>query len=257
MAFGQFDTPVSVFAKEAAVTQFLNLGVFPTHSSFDGILLSPMKNAMQDPAPKNLIVLHTLSNHLNYSHRHLKEYDKWQPSAYGMGNPVFSNRAIKEQLNNSYDKSILYTDWFLSEVIGVLKSPSQMALMVYVSDHGQTLYDGNCGYAFQGHNTQFEFHVPALVWYSDMYRATHPAKVNQLLRNKRAKLSTENVFHSLVDMADIRYDSELLDCSFVSESFKQHKRYVYSYGWTDYDNVVFKGDCRKVIDKGKPLEKDK
>lgn len=257
MTFGQFDTPVSVFAKEADVTQFLNLGGFSTHSSFDEILLAPLQAAVQDPASKKLIVLHTLGNHWNYSHRHPKEYDKWQPSLFGVANPAYSDRAIKEQLNNSYDNSILYTDWFLSNVIGVLKSRSQMALMMYVSDHGQTLYDGNCGYAFHGHNTQFEFHIPTLVWYSDLYRAAHPVKVNQLLRNKRALLATENVFHSLVDMADIHYDGEQLERSFVSKNFRQHKRYVDSYGWTDYDNATFKGDCREVIAKGMPLARDK
>jgi glucan phosphoethanolaminetransferase (alkaline phosphatase superfamily) len=257
MTFGQFDTPVSVFAKEADITRFLNLGGFSTHSSFDDILLAPLQAAMQDPSPKKLIVLHTLGNHWNYSHRHPKEYDKWQPSLYGVENPAYSDRAIKEQLNNSYDNSILYTDWFLSEVIGRLKASTQMTLMMYVSDHGQTLYDGNCSYAFHGHNTQFEFHVPVLVWYSDLYRITHPIKVNQLLRNKRARLATENVFHSLVDMADIRYSGEQLERSFVSKNFKQHKRYVDSYGWTDYDNATFKGDCREVIDKGKPLAQDK
>ncbi|OWW18255.1 sulfatase domain-containing protein [Noviherbaspirillum denitrificans] len=257
MTFGQFDTPVSVFAQEADVTQFLNLGGFSTHASFDDILLAPLQAAMADASPKKLIVLHTLGNHWNYSHRHPKDFDKWQPSLFGVASPDYNNRAIKEPLNNSYDNSILYTDWFLSEVIARLKSSSHMALMMYVSDHGQTLYDGNCGYAFHGHNTQFEFHVPALVWYSDLYRATHPAKVNQLIRNKRAKLATENVFHSLVDMADIRYDGEQLERSFVSREFKQHKRYVDSYGWTDYDNATFKGDCREVIDRGTPLKQDK
>lgn len=256
MTFGQFDTPVSVFAKEADVTRFLNLGGFSSHSSFDDILLEPLKAAMQDAAPKKLIVLHTLGNHWNYSHRHPKEYDKWRPSLYGVANPAYTDRSVKEQLNNSYDNSILYTDWFLSEVIGALKSSSSMAAMMYVSDHGQTLYDGNCGYAFHGHNTQFEFHVPALVWYSDLYRMTHPVKVNQLLRNRRAELATENVFHSLVDMADIRYDGEQLERSFVSREFRRQKRYVDSYGWTDYDNAIFKGDCREVIDKGKPLSQD-
>ncbi len=257
MTFGQFDTPVSVFAKEADITQFLNLGGFSTNSSFDDILLGPLQAAIQDSSPKKLIVLHTLGNHWNYSHRHPKEYDKWQPSLFGVTNPTHSDRAIKEQLNNSYDNSILYTDWFLSEVIARLKASTQMSLMMYVSDHGQTLYDGNCAYAFHGHNTQFEFHVPALVWYSDLYRATHPGKVNRLLRNKRAKLATENVFHSLLDMADIRYEGEQLERSFVSKHFKQHKRYVDSYGWTDYDNATFKGDCREVIDRGTPLKQDK
>jgi glucan phosphoethanolaminetransferase (alkaline phosphatase superfamily) len=257
MSFGQFDTPVSVFAKEADVTQFLNLGGFTNNSSYDQILLDPLQAAIADPSKKKLIVLHTLGNHWNYSHRHPPEYDKWQPSLFGVANPAYTDVAMKPQLNNSYDNSILYTDWFLSQVIGTLKSSRQMAAMMYVSDHGQTLYDGTCNLAFHGHNTQFEFHVPALVWYSDLYRLAQPAKVNQLLRNKRAKLATENIFHSLLDLADIHYGSEQLEWSFLNRKFKQHKRYVDSYGWTDYDNAIFKGDCREVIDRGKPLAQEK
>jgi glucan phosphoethanolaminetransferase (alkaline phosphatase superfamily) len=257
MSFGQFDTPVSVFAKEADVTQFLNLGGFTNNSSYDQILLDPLQAAIADPSKKKLIVLHTLGNHWNYSHRHPPEYDKWQPSLFGVANPAYTDVAMKPQLNNSYDNSILYTDWFLSQVISTLKSSRQMAAMMYVSDHGQTLYDGTCNLAFHGHNTQFEFHVPALVWYSDLYRLAQPAKVNQLLRNKRAKLATENIFHSLLDLADIHYGSEQLEWSLLNRKFKQHKRYVDSYGWTDYDNAIFKGDCREVIDRGKPLAQEK
>lgn len=253
MSFGQFDTPISVFAKEADVTQFLNLGGFTNNSSYDGILLHPLKAAIANPAQKKLIVLHTLGNHWNYSHRYPKGFDKWQPSLYGIEKPAYTDMAMKPQLNNSYDNSILYTDWFLAQVIDMLKASKQLASMMYIADHGQTLYDGSCNLAFHGHNTQFEFHVPALVWYSDLYRATHPAKINQLLRNKRMKLSTENIFHSLLDMADIRYDTERLEWSFLSKKFKPHKRYVDSYGWTDYDNATLKGDCREVIGKGKPL----
>jgi glucan phosphoethanolaminetransferase (alkaline phosphatase superfamily) len=132
-----------------------------------------------------------------------------------------------------------------------------MTSMMYVSDHGQVLYDGSCELAFHGHNTQYEFHVPALVWYSDLYRISHPSKVARLLHNKRAKLATENIFHSLLDMADIHYGTEHLEWSFLSQKFKQHKRYVDSYGWTDYDNSTFNGDCREVIDRGTPLVQQK
>jgi glucan phosphoethanolaminetransferase (alkaline phosphatase superfamily) len=257
MSFGQFDTPVSVFANEADVTQFLNLGGFTNNSSYDQMLLEPLKNAIDDPALKKLIVLHTLGNHWNYSHRYPQQFDKWQPSLFGMVDPAYTDSKLKPQLNNSYDNSVLYTDWFLSQVIGNLKSSKQLSSMIYVSDHGQTLYDGTCKLAFHGHNTQYEFHVPALVWYSDLYKAAYPAKVGQLLHNKRAKLATENIFHSLLDMASIRYGTEHLEWSFLSKKFKQHKRYVDSYGWTDYDNSTFKGDCREVIDKGKPLVQEK
>jgi glucan phosphoethanolaminetransferase (alkaline phosphatase superfamily) len=257
ISFGQFDTPVSVFAKEANVIQFMNLGGFTNNSNFDQILLEPLRHAIADPAPKKLIVLHTLGNHWNYSQRYPKDFDKWQPSLFGVDKPVYTDTKIKPELNNSYDNSILYTDWFLSQVIGQLKETGRLGAMVYVADHGQTLYDGTCSLAFHGHNTQYEFHVPALVWYSDEYRERYPEKIKQLIRHRKARLATENIFHTLLDLGDIQYEDEKLEWSFVNKKFKQHKRYVDSYGWSNYDNASFKGDCREVMDKGKPLKQEK
>ena len=253
ISFGQFDTPISAFAKEADVIQFLNLGGFTDHSNFDNILLDPLQSAIKDPAPKKLIVLHTLGNHWNYSHRHPKEFDKWQPSLYGVDKPEYTNTDIKPQLHNSYDNSVLYTDWFLSQVIDRLKTSGMMSSMMFVADHGQVLYDGDCNLAFHGHNTKYEFHIPAFAWYSDQYKAANPGKVAQLHRHRKSKLSTENVFHSLLDMGNVQYDGERLDRSFFNSKFKRHRRYVDSHGWTNYDNAYLKGDCKEVIDKGKPL----
>ncbi len=256
ISFGKFDTPVSVFAKEADVVDFLNLGGFTDNSNYDEILFGPLKHAVADPAPKKLIVLHTLGSHWNYSHRYPKQFDKWLPSLYGIDKPVYTDIRIKDKLNNSYDSSILYTDWFLDHVIGTLKEADKPAAMLYVADHGQTLYDNSCRLAFHGHNTQYEFHVPAFAWYSDAYADRFPDKVTQLRRHRKAKLATENMFHTLLDLGDVRYPDERLDWSFVNAAFKQHKRYVDSYGWTDYDNATIKGDCHEVIAKGKPLPRD-
>jgi glucan phosphoethanolaminetransferase (alkaline phosphatase superfamily) len=252
-SFGKFDTPVSVFAKEADVIEFLNLGSYRNKSTFDEVLLAPLKRAVADPAPRKLVVIHSLGSHWNYSHRYPASFDKWLPSLYGVDKPVYTDLKIKPQMNNSYDNAILYTDWFLSQVIDTIKDNGAAASMVYVADHGQTLYDGACRIAFHGHNTQFEFHVPAFVWYSDAYRERFPDKIAELLRHRRARLSTENMFHTLLDLGDISYPGERPGWSFVNRQFKTHTRYVDSYGWTDYDNAVMKGDCREVIAKGKPL----
>ena len=253
VSFGKFDTPVSVFAKEADEVEFLNLGGFTDNASYDAVLLDPLRRAVADPAQKVLVVLHTLGSHWNYAHRYPKAFDRWQPSLQGMDKPDVTDSSLQPKMSNSYDSAILYTDWFLSNVIGVLKESGLPASLLYVADHGQTIYDKSCKIAFHGHNTQYEFHVPAFVWYSDSYAERFPAKVDQLRRHRKAKLSTENMFHTVLDMADIRYPDEHLERSFVNAAFKRHKRYVDSYGWTDYDNATMKGDCREVIARGKPL----
>ncbi len=256
VSFGKFDTPVSVFAKEADDVQFLNLGSVSDASNHDAVLLEPLRRAIADPAQKVLVVLHTLGSHWNFGHRYPKAFDRWQPSLQSLDKPDYTNPRIEPQMNNSYDSAILYTDWFLSNVIGLLKESALPSSLLYVADHGQTLYDKSCKIAFHGHNTQYEFHIPAFVWYSGSYAERFPAKVAQLKRHQKARLSTENMFHTLLDMADIRYPGEQLDRSFVNPGFKRHKRYVDSYGWTDYDDATMRGDCREVIANGKPLKRN-
>ena len=253
ISFGKFDTPVSVFAKEADRVEFLNLGGFTDNSNYDEILFQPFARALADPAQKKLIVLHTLGSHWNYAHRYPARFDQWKPSLVGVDKPVLTDAAVKPQLNNSYDNSILYTDWFLAQLVGKLKTGDKAAALMYVADHGQTLFDGACRQVFHGHNTQYEFHVPAFAWYSDAYGARFPDKIVQLRAHRGAPLSTENMFHTLVDLGDIRYPGDTLERSIASAQLVRHKRYVDSYGWADYDNATLRGDCREVIDKGMPL----
>ena len=257
MSFGEFDTPVSVFAKEADVTRFFNLGGFRNDSSHDEVLLTPLEQAIRDPADRKLIVLHTLGSHWNYSQRYPRQFDRFQPSLFGVDKPAYTDLKLKTEINNSYDNAILYTDWLLAQVIAQLKAAPGVTAMMYVADHGQTLYDGSCKLAFHGHNTQFEFHVPGLVWYSNAYGEAYPDKVAQLRRHSGAPLSTENVFHSLLDMADVHYPDEKLDRSLFSKNLSRHVRYVDSYGWTNYDDADFKGDCREVIGRKTPLPRDR
>ena len=120
------------------------------------------------------------------------------------------------------------------------------------------MYDGSCNLAFHGHNTQYmNFMCRRWCGTPISINPPIPTRSTNCSCNKRAKLATENVFHSLLDMADIRYGTEQLERSFLSKKFKPHKRYVDSYGWTDYDNAILKGDCREVIGKRQPLSAEK
>jgi len=253
ISFGKFDTPVSVLAQEANVVEFLNPGGFSDHSNLDDVLLAPLQRALNDPAPYKLVVLHSMGSHWNYAHRYPKHFDEWKPSLFGIDKPVYTDLDIKPQLNNSYDNAILYTDWFLAQVVKQLKTVAQPSALAYVADHGQTLYDGGCRVAFHGHNSQYEFHVPAFFWYSDAYADLYPDKVAQLKAHRKARLSTENVFHTVVDLGAIRYPDEKLDWSIASPTLRRHPRYVDSYGWTDYDTATPTGDCREMLAKGKKL----
>ena len=72
---------------------------------------------------------------------------------------------------SGYDNAILYTDYFLNNVIDTLKTYEQDydVVMVYMSDHGESLGENN----IYLHGLPYKFapdtqkHVPAVIWSPD------------------------------------------------------------------------------------------
>ena len=102
------------------------------------------------------------------------------------------------EVDNSYDNAILYTDYFLSKVIDLLKKydGSHATAMLYVSDHGESLGE----HGFYLHAAPYmiapkeQTHVPAIVWMGKHF----DYKKEQLQPLKDAPLSHDDVFCSLL-----------------------------------------------------------
>ncbi|MDR2875926.1 MAG: phosphoethanolamine--lipid A transferase [Methylobacillus sp.] len=112
-----------------------------------------------------LIVLHQRGNHgPEYYLRYPKEFERFTPTCKDRDLRMCS----QEEIDNAYDNAVLYTDYFLSEVIKFLKKHDDEygTAMLYVSDHGESLGE----YGIYLHATPYEFapkeqtHVPGIIW---------------------------------------------------------------------------------------------
>ncbi len=72
-----------------------------------------------------------------YFKRYPKEFEEYQPVC--MTNEL--SKCDDQSVINGYDNAIRYTDYFLNNVINTLKAyePDYDVVMVYVSDHGESL----------------------------------------------------------------------------------------------------------------------
>ena len=123
---------------------------------------------------------------------------------------------MKDKIINSYDNAILYTDFFLSELINYVDSLNRPAAILYTSDHGESFWDDERKLSLHGSYqiSEYEYHVPLFVWCSEEFRLRHPDKVSNLYANSRKIVSSDVVFHTLLDLADIRsIDSTRSICS--------------------------------------------
>ncbi|WJG09901.1 phosphoethanolamine--lipid A transferase [Aliiglaciecola sp. LCG003] len=89
-----------------------------------------------------LIVLHQMGSHgPAYYKRYPRQFEVFKPAC--QTNEL--SQCSDEEIVNAYDNTILYTDHFLSKVIGFLKknTPRYETSMLYVSDHGESLGENN------------------------------------------------------------------------------------------------------------------
>lgn len=118
-----------------------------------------------DPKVDNLIILHQMGSHgPAYHKRYPKEFEKFKPAC----NTDDITKCSNEEINNAYDNSILYTDYFLGELIKELEkfTDTYEVTLLYVSDHGESL--GENGVYLHGLPKAIapkeQTHVPVFLW---------------------------------------------------------------------------------------------
>lgn len=201
---GVHDSSVALHASEADQVQYLNPVGYKKAGFYDEVLVKAVQRILAQNAEKQLIVLHTLGSHFSYADRYPDNFDLFQPSgkhqAIGM-----HDRANKEKLNNAYDNTVAYTDQVLFNLIKSLQQQDAISSFLYVSDHGENLFDGNCNKSGHGHHTEYDYRVAALWWGSRQFRQQYPEVTQQLAMNRQQPFSTNQIFHTMLHLAQIGY----------------------------------------------------
>jgi lipid A ethanolaminephosphotransferase len=112
-----------------------------------------------------LIVLHQMGNHgPEYYRRYPENFRRFQPMCMTgeLGD------CTKQEVDNAYDNAILYTDYFLANVIKFLKryDETYSTAMLYVADHGESLgergiYLHAAPYVIA---PKVQTHIPVIIW---------------------------------------------------------------------------------------------
>lgn len=186
--------------------------------NYDEDLLPFLDTILMKNDQKVLIVLHSSGSHFKYSDRYPEKFDVFQPNIGGLYSPSIISPKNKQLFVNAYDNSIVYTDYFLHKIIDKIDSLNCVSSFVYLSDHGENLYDTRDNVLFHARTiiTKYDYHVPLFVWYSDEYGKIYERKVKNLKNNVRKPISTRYIFYSMLDMADIWFPEQVLQKSFFS-----------------------------------------
>ncbi|WP_417429511.1 phosphoethanolamine transferase [Halpernia sp.] len=191
---------------------------------YDGDILKNIQKVIDEKSnKKKFIIIHSLGSHFRYSNRYPSNFEKFKPNISKSG---YSNIGLeyKKELINSYDNSIFYTDYFLSSIIKKVQKANAVSGLIYLSDHGENLYDDNKNFSHGSEKPpKFEYKIPYLVWFSEKYKDLYPNKVEALKKNKDKKASSIATFYSLSDMANISYkhSEEEINKSIFNLNYKE------------------------------------
>lgn len=180
---------------------------------FDDMLIDSFKAYLatipQDDNRPRLIVLHQMGSHG-------PAYYKRVPAQFKVFKPTCDTNAIqgcsRDALLNSYDNTLLYTDYVLDTLIETLKNTTKyQTALWYLSDHGEStgesgMYLHGAPYAIAP--TQ-QTHIPMLMWFSTVWQHQAKQQIKCLAQQGRQELSQDNLFPTMLSLLDVK--SKMID----------------------------------------------
>ena len=167
---------------------------------------------------KLFVVLHTYGSHFNYQERYPRSFAYFKPD--GRSEAMPENR---RDLLNAYDNTIRYTDYILHGIVerlqkwelvqakarnkpdGIYCQPT--SAMLYTSDHGENIFDDNRNLFLHAapKASDYELHVPFIIWTSQGFDKKYPKVVKALTDNHTKQVQTSlSVFHTLLGIGGIQ-----------------------------------------------------
>lgn len=181
-----------------------------TANNYDEYLLSHLQKSLTNRSEKQFIVLHTMGSHWRYDTRYPESFEQYTPALGRDFTLSMIKPSNRQRLVNAYDNTILYTDYFLDSLLSIVEKEHIPALVMYMSDHGENLYDDERNFVLHGNYrvSRWLFHVPLIVWYSDEYASLHPEKIAQAQAHKDSRDNSSVLFESMIDAAGLHYKND-------------------------------------------------
>lgn len=172
---------------------------------YDMALLDNFSNNVSSLKNNRLIALHLIGSHgPTYYQRYPAEFKAFTPDC---PRSDIENCEISE-IVNTYDNTLLYTDYVISQTIEKLKAleSEYNTALFYISDHGESL--GENGVFLHGipyllaPETQKK--VPLITWFSDGFLRQKNLSTDCLKKQAQSgSYSHDNVFHSMLGIMDV------------------------------------------------------
>jgi glucan phosphoethanolaminetransferase (alkaline phosphatase superfamily) len=222
-------TSMGITADHLEYPPDLHEGLFGRRT-LDEALLPAYRREIARAGHARLIGIHVMGSHWEYYLRYPKSFQRFgSAQKLSMLTSATTDRSMAGTLEDAYDNSVLYTDWFLQQVIEQARALQVPATVTFIPDHGEASPSLDGGAVGHGSATYVpaEFEIPAFIWVNAAYRKAHPEKVAALEANASKEIRSHDVFYTVADLMGITWPGAGPERSFASERFvpdatKQH-----------------------------------
>lgn len=151
-----------------------------------------------------------MGSHIDYKIRYPEQWNHFNENDY----PELKDS--QKDVIASYDNSILYNDYVVSEILKCFESEETLAL--YFSDHGQDIFESSddyYGHALKGNHISevAAIQIPFFVYMSPKYQENFPQETNWLKARKSVKINTENTIEFICEVLGVNINC-VAECSY-------------------------------------------
>lgn len=189
---------------------------------YDEVLLPEFRKFYNGSDSLQFVCLHLLGSHVQFNRRYPASQSHITGSMVrsALPRPWLDEARAADAAH--YDNSIRYTDSILSCVIAELRADTVPAAMVYLSDHGQNVYDIN---EFNNRDTP-SGNVPFLIYANDAYRRANPGIVADIEQALGRPFSTSVLPEVIMHLTGTTYPDILPKNDPLSPDFVERERYL-------------------------------
>lgn len=193
----------------------------------DEAVIPEVARALSDTVAPKWIGVHLMGSHFAYANRFPGNRRHFSADDERAANPRPWMDNNKYAIAADYDNSIRYTDSVVGKIIEFICRDPRPSILVYLSDHGENVYDDR---DYNGRDL-LHVRVPFVVFANAAYRQEFPDMVDVLARSVGRKFSTSGLPHAIMTLTGTScpdYDAGL---DFLSDKYLEKPRFVCDEPW--------------------------
>lgn len=194
-----WDTSVDFFLNDSIVSSAM-FDLRNEHTAqYDESLINIYKELdIMQPSDLKFDIYHLLGSHFVYSMRYPHKFSKF--TADSICRPDLSRD--KKTTIAEYDNSIYYNDSVTTAIFDLYNN--QDAIIIVISDHGETVYDNGIDAYMRVGNISTEFPVPFLVYMTPLFVERHPDIVSRIRSASSKPFMTDDIGHIFLGLAGLK-----------------------------------------------------